>query len=383
MPVRTPPYFKWRDGRPRWEPGPRLRQAGWKGRDLKSDNGDWLAFERAIAAANALNEEVAAWKASGARKGARRSPRHHKARSLTDLHARWTQSPGYADLAPKSRRDYDNKLRICLEAFGTEPVEAIQHHHLYGWWEEMHTARGHAMANSTIAVLRVLFSYARRIGWRQDNPAERLKLKSVPPRVVIWPPSIVARYVEIADETGHAALADAVVIALHTGQRAGDVLALEEPKIDGARALFQQSKRGARVAVPFTDPLARRIDSIRRRRRRLAGVVDLAIARRLVLRADGKPYTYDIMAKEFRLVRALTAAELPAASGLNFQDLRDTAITRLALAGCTVAEIRSITGHSLETVHQVLKHYLALDDRMAVAAIDKLQSWMDAEGIAI
>ena len=59
-----------------------------------------------------------------------------------------------------------------------------------------------------------------------------------------------------------------------------------------------------------------------------------------------------------------------------FPDLRDTAVARLALAGCTVAEIRAITGHTLETVHKVLKHYLALDDRMADAGIAKLKNWM-------
>ena len=57
---------------------------------------------------------------------------------------------------------------------------------------------------------------------------------------------------------------------------------------------------------------------------------------------------------------------------------RDTAATRLALAGCTVAEIRAITGHTLKTEHNALKHDLALDDRMAdagVAQLKKLGGW--------
>lgn len=70
-------------------------------------------------------------------------------------------------------------------------------------------------------------------------------------------------------------------------------------------------------------------------------------------------------------------------SGKQFLDLRDTAVTRLALAGCTMSEIRAITGHMFETVHKIMQHYLALDDRMADAAISKLKSWMDEEGIAV
>jgi len=52
------PYLKWRDGRPRWEPGPRLRDQGWRGRDLKGDDGEWLDFPDAIKAAQNINVEA-------------------------------------------------------------------------------------------------------------------------------------------------------------------------------------------------------------------------------------------------------------------------------------------------------------------------------------
>jgi hypothetical protein len=45
--------------------------------------------------------------------------------------------------------------------------------------------------------------------------------------------------------------------------------------------------------------------------------------------------------------------------GVTFNDLRGTAVTRLALVGCTEAEIASITGHSLRDVRSILDaHYL-------------------------
>ena len=59
-------------------------------------------------------------------------------------------------------------------------------------------------------------------------------------------------------------------------------------------------------------------------------------------------------------MRAAVAETYAEAGSKLFLDLRDTAVTRLALAGCTVAEIRAITGHSMQSVHQVLAHYLAL-----------------------
>ncbi len=44
---------------------------------------------------------------------------------------------------------------------------------------------------------------------------------------------------------------------------------------------------------------------------------------------------------------------------ITFHDLRGTAVTRLAEAGCTEAEIASITGHSVKSVGAILDRYLA------------------------
>ena len=379
--LRLPAYLKWRDGRPRWEPGPRLRAAGWHGRDLKSATGGWMQLGEAIAAAQALNDEVTAWRAGGGKRG-RPSPRR-VARSVDALHNLWIESPRYQALAETTRRDYASKAAVFLDRFGAEPIEAIEAHHLYQWWETLHRDRGHAMANGVLAVARALLSHARRVGWRADNPARQLGLMSVPPRVVVWTPGEVECFARVGDALCPEAV-DAVIIALHTGQRRGDVLALELDRVDGGRSRFKQAKTGARVTVPHTDQLAARLDAIRRRRASSrAGVVDLALARHVVLRPDGRVYTGDAYAKDFERVRKAAAAEMPSLANRRFQDLRDTAITRLALAGCPVAEIRAITGHELETVHQVLRHYLALDDRMASAAIDRLKTYMLEEGIAL
>jgi integrase len=64
--------------------------------------------------------------------------------------------------------------------------------------------------------------------------------------------------------------------------------------------------------------------------------------------------------------------------GLTFHDLRCTAITRLALAGCTEAEIAAISGHSLRSVHAILdSHYLSRDPALGETAIRKLEKGTD------
>jgi integrase len=58
---------------------------------------------------------------------------------------------------------------------------------------------------------------------------------------------------------------------------------------------------------------------------------------------------------------------------LHFHDLRGTAVTRLALSGCTVAQIAAITGHSPRDVDEILKaHYLGGQAELADQAIVKL-----------
>ena len=62
-------------------------------------------------------------------------------------------------------------------------------------------------------------------------------------------------------------------------------------------------------------------------------------------------------------------------TGLTFHDLRGTAVTRLAVAGCSEAEIATITGHSLRDEGAILDaHYLSRDSRMAESAIRKLEA---------
>ena len=73
--------------------------------------------------------------------------------------------------------------------------------------------------------------------------------------------------------------------------------------------------------------------------------------------SDGKPWTPD----GFRASWG-KACKRAGVSGVTFHDLRGTAVTRLALAGCTEAEIATITGHSLRSVRAIIDtHYLARD----------------------
>lgn len=376
------PYLKWRVGRPRWEPGPGLRAAGFPGRDLKDGAGRWLDQSAAIAAADELNAQVAAWR-TGAAPRRRKFREAQPERTLDALWRAYQASPFWADLAATTQRDYANKARVILDVMGGERVAAVRKSHMQALWQRLHTERGHAMANGVMAVARLLFSHALLHEWATDNPVKEIRMTGLPPRLVVWTPSEIAHFIADADKAGDAEIADAVIIALHSGQRQGDVLALDMPEIEGHRVLLRQSKTGQRIAVPYTDALTERLADIRRRRNQGRVVAIAGTRAHLIVDKRGEPYKSDWFRSEFRRVRSTAAEKMPSLLERQFLDLRDTAVTRLALAGCTLPEICAITGHQLATATHVLKHYLALDDRMAAAGIARLKTWMAAEGIAI
>lgn len=412
------PYLKMRDGRPRWEPGPGLRRAGWHGRDLKDTLGHWLDETAAIAAARALNDEIEEWRGAPSEGPVRREPHKHprSCQALADLFtggaAPDKASPKWKKLKASTQADYRSKLKVFLNSvidldgdgrettFGEIPLGVIETHHLYTWWEEMHEERGHHMAHGVIAVVRAMMSYARLKGWRRDNPAKGLSLETPPERLAIWRPEQAQIYLEAADalvdEHGHGfqSIGDAFFVGLHTGQRLSDVLLMPDSIFADDRIALTQMKRGALIDTRMTQQMATRVAEIRARRR---SAPTPSIAALIINESSGQPYDRFSFNKRFRLVRTEAAKRLPTAARdprwqgprvyeiaeLRYQDLRDTYVTRSALAGNTAAHIAAVTGHSLATIAVVMKHYLALTRAMADEATDRIEAWLKQEGIAV
>ncbi len=130
----------------------------------------------------------------------------------------------------------------------------------------------------------------------------------------------------------------------------------------------------------MTPAMRDRTARILERRRQFDGVVRLDT---LILREDGALYDKRSFNVNFVKVRDVAKAIDFSFGGLKYLDLRDTAVTRLALAGCSMAELSAITGHSLKTIQEIMKHYLVIQLEMADAAIAKLNACMTREGIAL
>jgi hypothetical protein len=89
----------------------------------------------------------------------------------------------------------------------------------------------------------------------------------------------------------------------------------------------------------------------------------------ILLTSEGRPWTEDGFRASFNKAR-----DKAGISGVTFNDMRGTAVTRLALQDCTEAQIVAITGHSLNDVRSILDaHYLHRDPELAWTAIRKLE----------
>ena len=148
-----------------------------------------------------------------------------------------------------------------------------------------------------------------------------------------------------------------LLLALWTGQRQGDLLRLPWSAYDGTYIRLRQSKTGVPVEILVGAPLKAALDATPKR-----GPI-------ILTSANGRPWTEG----GFRMSWWL-AARKAAIVGVTFNDLRGTAVTRLALVGCSEAQIASITGHSLRDVSSILDaHYLHRDVELARSAITKLE----------
>ena len=198
-----------------------------------------------------------------------------------------------------------------------------------------------------------LLSWARARGLTLYRPPERVeRLYHADRAEKIWTEQDVAAFMAVASDP----LQRALVLALETGQRQGDLLALPWSAYDGQWIRLRQQKTGRAVNIPVT----RRLRAVLENTPRTATVI-LTTKRRLAWEGN-----------RFRKAwgDATRKAEI---ADRTFHDLRGTAVTRLAEAECSHAEIAAITGHSMRSVNVIIDKYLARTNKLALAAIAKLE----------
>jgi integrase len=278
--------------------------------------------------------------------------------SLLSIMQGYQASQDYVQLAPATRRGYVSIIKRLEKDFGDFPLSGLSDRRTRGifmaWRDKIAANGARRNADYHWSVLARVLSWALNRGLIAANPCERGgRLSSGSRADKVWTADDEAAFLNAAPRHLHLPL----ILALWTGQRQGDLLRLPWSAYDGARIRLRQSKTGARVVIPVGAPLKAALDAAPR-----IGPIILAST-------DGRPWTSDGFRASWRKACAKAGVV-----GLTFNDLRGTAVTRLALASCTEAEIATITGHSLRDVRSILDaHYLHRDPALAESAIRKLE----------
>jgi len=271
-------------------------------------------------------------------------------------------SDEFLGCSERTRADYVRQIEIIERKFADFPLSAMVDRRTRGvflaWRDEL-ARKSRRQADYAWVVLARVLSWARNRGLITENPCEKGgRLYRGNRADKIWTAD---------DETNFLAKAPAhlhlpLILALWTGQRQGDLLRLTWTAYDGRTIRLRQSKGGVRVVIPVGAPLKAALDKASK------------VSTLILNSSDKKPWTQDGSRASWR-----KAQKRAGIVGVTFNDLRGTAVTRLAIAECAEAEIATITGHSLRDVRSILDaHYLHRDPALAESAIRKLERRTDS-----
>ena len=260
----------------------------------------------------------------------------------------YLESADFKNLRPSSQYSYRKALDFVRKYTNTPVAEVMRWHVL-----DMRDALAHkpGMANLVTAVWSRILLYAKERDLVLGNAAERIK-KLPMGEYSRWSDDHIAYALKRFPRWGRRA----VMLALYTGQRCGDLTRMTRSDYDGSGIQVRQEKTGATLWVACHRALRAELDS------------DDGSSLYLLHRDNGQPFRSKTLSRSFRD----QIAKHDFLKGLVLHGLRKSAAARLAEAGCSVHEIAAITGHqSLE----MIAHYTAEADqkRNAMAAIVKLE----------
>jgi integrase len=264
----------------------------------------------------------------------------------------------------RTRRDYIKQIKRIERAFGDFPIKALDDPRavdVFLKWRDQLAQTSLRQADYAYGTLARIFSWAVKRRLIKANPcAEGGKLYRGTRVDKIWDDEQVTRFLRTAPPY----LRLAMLLAINTGQRQGDLLRLPWSAYDGKAIKLRQKKTGAYVPIPVADELKAALDAAPK------------TSPIMLVNSDGKPWS------ESGFQGAWGKATIRAGiRGLTFHDLRGTAVVTLARAGCNEVEIYSLTGHKPGDVQAILTaHYLPRDSEVAINAVAKLNTYKQARG---
>lgn len=275
-----------------------------------------------------------------------------RAGSIASLIATYYTSAEFKALAPSTQAVRRADLDRFARDDGDKAVATLEPWHIHKILARIE--KPHARSNWVKAV-RPVMRLAVATGMRRTDPLAGIKCK-LPKSdgFHCWTD------LEIAQYRAHWPLGSkqrlAMELALETTSRRGDVCRIGPQHVRNGAIHFRHTKNRADVVIPVTAELQAAIDAT-------------PTAHLTFLHTQaGTPFAPKSLGEEFR--GWCDAAGLPKACTMH--GLRKGGARRLAEAGCTVHEIKSITGH--RSLSEVARYTDKADaERLATDAMAKLK----------
>lgn len=339
-----------------WQPSKKLRQQGYTPRKLSDDR------DEAIKQAHKLNEEL-----DEARSNQDTGSTISANPTTNEIIKLYLDDPAFTELAFSTQRSYSQALDRIGDWCGDIPISLIPRQAIIENYKTRY-AKTPGFANAIARVQRILFNFACDQALLDVNPASRLKLRSRPPRREVWSLDDQEAFIEAAISEGHPSMALAMLLAVCTGQRQQDLLALTWHQFDGFELRLFQKKTKTWVSVPVLPELKRTLNGAKER----SGTASEYI---VVSEATKRRYRSDHFRHLFRKI-----ANKAGLYHLQFRDLRRTAVVRMAEAGISAPLITAVTGHDISHCERILETYMPRNSKMAREAVRRYQLYRAKTG---
>ena len=282
----------------------------------------------------------------------------HTPDSLDALIRAYRRSPAWSALSERTREHYSIYMRP-LEEIGQVDVKAIGRREIVELRDALAMANGTGAANGFISTASVLFGWAVDQGWIVHSPVHRVK--RLPGGHL---PAWSSEQADVALSSLPEHMRRIVILGLYTGQRRGDLAALEWSAYDGAALRITQQKTGTRIVLAVHGDLKAELDAWR----------PADASGPILINGRGKPWTANGMS--VMMSRWLREKGLPA--GLNVHGMRKLFAAGMADAGATTHEIAANTGH--KTLSMVQLYTATVDQQnLSKRAVSRIQSWQKRE----
>lgn len=325
-----------------WQPSKLLREQGFKSIRL-SDN-----LSQATAEAEKLNASVDRWRAKGEPATGRREG------TLAWLIWRYTTDDEFQSKSESTKYIYRLGFKEFEDALGDMPLSAITLR-VISEYRRRYQDRPNR-GNQVIASIQSMYRYAMEEGLVETNPSENVRIFKVKPRQEIWSLENERKFVETAIASGQHNMVLAIALGVYTAQRVGDLIALPWTGYDGQWISLTQEKTKKFVEVPVLTPLRALLERTPKR------------STIILTKDDGLTFQYHQFNHAFREV-----CQRAGIKGLQFRDLRRTAVVRMAEHGVKVQDIAAITGHTLDTTQSIMETYMPRTKRMAQRAGEQME----------